>query len=113
MYVQNKNPSMIKCMFTVKFIYKRADAHEIKLRKNGKMMRIGSWYLLENCQGNNWSSGVCPTTFYLTKLITVEIIFIKAINMELKCLSVKMESLKHPQGHDSVKMFCIRNIYSV
>lgn len=44
---------MIKCMFTVKFIYKRADAHEIKLRKNGKMMRIGSWYLLENCQGNN------------------------------------------------------------
>lgn len=34
--------------------------------------------------------------------------------MELKCLGVKMESPKHPQGQkDSVKMSCIRNIYSV
>ena len=106
---------MIKCMFIVKFVYKRADAHEIKLRKNGKMMRIASLYLLENRQGNNWFSGVCPITFYLTKLIIVEIIFIKAIvKMELKCLSVKMESLKLPQGHnDSVKTFCVRNMYSV
>ena len=29
---------MIKCMFIVKFIYKRADACEMKLRKNGKMI---------------------------------------------------------------------------
>lgn len=115
MYVQNKNASMIKCMFIVKFIYKRADACEIKLRKNGKMIWIASLYLLGNCQRNNWFSGVCPITFYLSKLITVEIIFIKAIiNMELRCFSVKMESLMHPQGHnDSVKMFCIRSIYSV
>lgn len=61
----------------VKFMQKITVEHEIMLNGNRKIIEITKPYLIENCQGNTWFNGVHSLNCYLTKLINVEIMFIK------------------------------------